>query len=67
MYSKNREDFITIELAAGKNLKVIKLGSLFYEAGKGGPNNCQKYLKVMNLLQEDRLQSGWCRTPFVQA
>jgi hypothetical protein len=26
MYSKNREDFITIELAAGKNLKVIKLG-----------------------------------------
>jgi hypothetical protein len=42
MYSKNREDFITIELAAGKNLKVIKLGPLFNEAGKGGSNKLPK-------------------------
>jgi hypothetical protein len=45
MYSKNREDFITVELAAGKNLKVIKLGSLFYEAGKGAPTTTKNTLK----------------------
>jgi hypothetical protein len=49
MYSKKREDFITIELAAGKNLKVIKLGlislSLFNEAGKGGLKSCQNTFK----------------------